>query len=370
MALSGINVIGLRNLRPARPRIGSDGSTSELLIAPASEFRSDEPESYPKLMPKREDPKDRCSTRNLKAENPVARTLQYPIEDHSGPVRRPDIDSPAKEGVMTAKDLMDAGQLGPAIARLGEDLRARPADRLARTFLFELLCFANDLDRAGRQLDVLGHQDGDPLGVQVYRSLLAAERSRSRLWAEGLRPRFVLDPPAAVELHLKALDLARLDRLVEAREALDRARTMMQAPLRGTVGETAFVEFRDADDILAPVLEVISSAGYFWVPWEHIQHLAVSTPRNLRELLWTPADLATFDGQLGQVFLPNLYPGTASHPDDLVRLGRTTLWQDLGAGIVRGAGPKVFLAGDETFTLPELGVVQFPPPEPSMTRGS
>ena len=37
---------------------------------------------------------------------------------------------------MTAKDLMDAGQLGPAVARLSEDVRARPADRTARTFLF------------------------------------------------------------------------------------------------------------------------------------------------------------------------------------------------------------------------------------------
>ena len=270
---------------------------------------------------------------------------------------------------MTAKDLMNAGQLGPAIARLGEDLRARPADRTARTFLFELLCFSNDFDRAERQLDVLGHQDGDRLGVQVYRSLLAAERSRSRLWAEGLRPRFVLAPPPAVELHLEALNLVRQGRLAEARETLDRAGTM-QAPLQGTVGEAAFGEFRDADEILAPVLEVISPAGYFWVPWEHIQHLAVSTPRNLRDLLWTPADLATFDGQLGQVFLPNLYPGTGSHPDDLVRLGRTTVWQDLGEGIVRGAGPKIFLAGDEAFTLPELGVIQFAPTEPSMTPGS
>jgi type VI secretion system protein ImpE len=270
---------------------------------------------------------------------------------------------------MTAKSLIDAGQLGPAVARLGEDLRARPADRTARTFLFELLCFSNDFDRAERQLDVLGHQDGDLLGVQVFRSLLAAERTRSRLFDEGLRPRFALAPPPAVELHLEALDLVRQGRQIEAREALDRAGTL-QAPLQGTVGEAAFGEFRDADDILAPVLEVITSAGYFWVPWEHIQHLAVSTPRNLRDLLWMPADLATFDGQLGQVFLPNLYPGTGSHPEDRVRLGHTTVWQDRGAGIVRGAGPKIFLAGDDSFTLPELGVVQFSPPEPTMTPGS
>jgi type VI secretion system protein ImpE len=271
---------------------------------------------------------------------------------------------------MTAKDLMDAGQLGPAIARLNEDLRTRPADRGARTFLFELLCFSNDFVRAERQLDVLGDQDGDPLGVQLYRSLLAAERARARLFAEGLRPRFVLESPPAVELHLEALDLLRLGRPAQAREALDRAGTP-QAALRGRAGDVAFDEFRDFDDILAPVLEVVAPAGYFWVPWEHIQHLSVSPPRNLRDLLWTPVDLATFDGQLGQVYVPNLYPGTATHPDDLVRLGRKTVWQDAGEGIVRGAGPKIFLAGDESFTFPELGVVQFSPlPEASMTPGS
>jgi type VI secretion system protein ImpE len=264
---------------------------------------------------------------------------------------------------------MDAGQLGPAITQLSEDLRMRPADRGGRTFLFELLCFSNDFVRAERQLDVLGDQDGDPLGVQLYRSLLAAERSRARLFSEGLRPRFVLEPPPAVELHLDALDLLRQGRLAEASEALDCAGAL-QAPLRGTAGEVVFDGFRDADDILAPVLEVIASAGYFWVPWEHIQHLSVSTPRNLRDLLWTPADLATFDGQLGQVYVPNLYPGTGAYLDDLVRLGRKTIW-DIGEGIVRGAGPKIFLAGDQSLTLPELGVIQFSPiPQPSITPES
>lgn len=271
---------------------------------------------------------------------------------------------------MTAKDLMDAGQLGPAVARLSEDLRARPADRGARTFLFELLCFSNDFDRAERQLEVLGRQDGDPLGIQLYRSLLSAERSRARLFSEGLRPRFVLEPPPAVGLHLEALDLLRQGRPAEAREALDRAGAL-QAPLRGTAGEVAFDEFRDSDDLLAPVLEVVAPSGYFWIPWEQIQYLAVSPPRNLRDLLWTPVDLATFDGQIDQVYVPNLYPGTGSHPDDLVRLGRKTDWQDVGEGIVRGAGPKIFLAGDNSFTLPELGVVQFSAlPEASMTPGS
>ena len=69
--------------------------------------------------------------------------------------------------------------------------------------------------------------------------MLAAERSRARLFSEGLRPRFVLEPPPAVELHLDALDLLRQGRLAEASEALDSAGAL-QAPLRGTAGEVVF----------------------------------------------------------------------------------------------------------------------------------
>jgi type VI secretion system protein ImpE len=270
---------------------------------------------------------------------------------------------------MTAKDLIEAGQLGAAVARLAADLRAQPTNRGARTFLFELLCFSNDFKRAERQLDVLDQQDGDPLGVQHYRSLLAAEQSRALLFAEGVRPRFVLEPPAEVELHLEALNLLRVGRCALAREALECSGTL-HVPLQGTAGAVVFDQFRDSDDILAPVLEVVAPAGYFWVPWEQIQHLAVSAPRNLRDLFWAPVDLATFDGQLGQVYVPNLYPGTGSHANDLIRLGRMTDWRDVGGGIVRGAGPKIFLAGDESFTLAELGIVQFLPlPDASMTPG-
>ena len=71
------------------------------------------------------------------------------------------------------------------------------------------------------------------------------------------------------------------------------------------------------------------------------------------------------------MFLPNVYPGSASHPDGLVRLGRMTDWQDRGEGVVRGSGQKVFLVGEEARTLPELGEVRFSPrqDEPAIPGG-
>jgi type VI secretion system protein ImpE len=87
----------------------------------------------------------------------------------------------------------------------------------------------------------------------------------------------------------------------------------------------------------------------------------VPKPKNLRDLLWSPARLATFDGQVGEVFLPSLYPLSSSHPDQQVRLGRKTDWVDAGAGLVRGVGRKLFLVGEDARSTQELDDVRFHP---------
>ncbi len=262
---------------------------------------------------------------------------------------------------MNARELLEAGRLTAAIETLSGELKARPNDLPGRTLLFDLLCYAGDLTRAEKQLDVIGHQGGGAeaaIGVRFYQNLLAAERARTRLFSGGVRPRFLLEPPPAVSQHLEALDRLREGRRDEARALLEGA-AATRAPIRGLVGGTAFDDFRDADDLLAPVLEVFTATGYFWVPWEQVQFLEVPAPRTLRDLLWTPANLSTFDGQLGEVTLPGLYPGSSSSADDALRLGRKTEWNDPDGGPVRGQGRKLFLVGDEARTLLELGEVKF-----------
>ena len=52
------------------------------------------------------------------------------------------------------------------------------------------------------------------------------------------------------------------------------------------------------------------------------------------------------DGLEGDVLLPGLYPGSHEHADDAVKLGRATEWVGAEGEVVRGAGGKLFLAGD------------------------
>ncbi|MEJ7712173.1 MAG: hypothetical protein WKF84_20505 [Pyrinomonadaceae bacterium] len=86
-----------------------------------------------------------------------------------------------------AREMFKAGQLSAAIEELTREVKASPSDTQLRTFLFELLCFAGDWDRADKQLDVIGHQSmQSEIGVQTYRNITKAERDRERLFHQRL----------------------------------------------------------------------------------------------------------------------------------------------------------------------------------------
>src|SRR5215472_2138270 len=97
---------------------------------------------------------------------------------------------------MTAKELYRAGKLNEAIQVLNQALRDNPSDISQRTFLFELLSFAGEYERAEKQLDLLGDQNKDSmLASLLYRGALNAERTRQGMFREGNLTLPVLDRP-------------------------------------------------------------------------------------------------------------------------------------------------------------------------------
>lgn len=260
---------------------------------------------------------------------------------------------------MKAKEHFDAGDLSAAIEQLNQDVRAHPTDIHPRTFLFELLCFAGDYERAARQLDVIGRQSATAeIGVQVYRHILAAEEARYRLFTHGLRPNFLFDPPPYLHQHLEAVNRLRENRPAEARVLLEQAE-QARPRVAGQLAGQSFDDFRDVDDVLAPFLEVVVHDHYIWLPFEQIKQLTISPPKQLRDLLWIPATIEAHPGPLGQVFLPVLYPGTAGHDNDQIKLGRATDWLALGEGLARGAGQHLFLLDDSDRALLEIREITF-----------
>lgn len=258
-----------------------------------------------------------------------------------------------------AKELFEAGKLDEAIEELLREVKADPSDGAKRTFLFELSCFAGDWERAERQLDVIGHQSAKAeLGVMVYRANINAEQERRRVFAEGVQPHFLREPPAYVDLHVAALNQMRQGQTAEARATLDRAEEERPA-IAGKFDGQDFEDFRDYDDRVGPVLELIVKDKYVWLPYEQIRRIEISPPRQLRDMLWASARIEALDGTIGEVYVPSLYAGTSDSENDQVRLGRMTDWQQLGDDLLNAVGQRLFLVDGEDRSLFEAKQVEF-----------
>src|ERR1700730_8479286 len=60
---------------------------------------------------------------------------------------------------MNAGTLFKSGKLQEAIAAQVQEVKSNPADQAKRLFLFEMLAFAGELDRAQRQIDALQFEE-------------------------------------------------------------------------------------------------------------------------------------------------------------------------------------------------------------------
>jgi type VI secretion system protein ImpE len=229
---------------------------------------------------------------------------------------------------MKARELFRAGKLNDAIQSLSAELRDAPSDVQRRTFLFELLCFAGQYDRAEKHLNVLadGNKNAE-MGAILYHSALHAERLRME--------RFNENPPTL-------------------------------APLRqfsGSLNGQAFESLVDADPRIGPRLELFAAGAYLWIGFEHILSIEIQAPSKLRDLLWAPAIVRTGpsfkDMELGEVMIPVLYPRSYEHSNDAVRLGRETHWQEVEGGEPVPVGQKLFLVDGEEFPLLEVRKLEF-----------
>jgi type VI secretion system protein ImpE len=260
---------------------------------------------------------------------------------------------------MDANDLFQAGKLQQAIDTQIAQVKANPADQGKRLFLFELLAFAGELDRARRQIDALQYDEIElQAAASGYRQLLDSEEARRKVFHEGTQPKFLTpDHPEHMRLRLEALAHLRANRRAEAAEALDQA-AEATPQISGQLNDRPFEGLRDCDDLFGGVLEVFAQGSYFWVPLEKVELIATNPPKFPRDLLWVTARLETHGGESGQVFLPALYPDSFSHADEQVRLGRQTDWLGDDAGPILGRGLRMFLAGDDASTLLEWRQLQ------------
>jgi type VI secretion system protein ImpE len=229
---------------------------------------------------------------------------------------------------MNARELYQAGHLGAAIQTLGVELRDNPTDARRRVFLFELLCFAGEYDRAEKHLDVLADSGPEAAtGALLYRAALTAERTRNQLFEKR-------DFPTG------------------------------PAPERvsGVLNGKPFESLEDADPRIGARIEVYAAGDYLWLPLKHLASLQMEAPKRLRDLLWAPvlvhAGPELKSRELGEVIMPALSPFSFRHSDDAVRLGRATVWEAAENGEEIPFGQKLLLVDGEEFPLLELRTLE------------
>lgn len=232
---------------------------------------------------------------------------------------------------MNAQELFRAGKLADALKALSAEVRDNPADARKRTFLFELLCFAGDFERADKQLEVLAQAGpSSEIGVLLYRSAVYAERQRQDLFTKGEYPRL----------------------------------TESAAATGGFFNNKPFSSFSDADPRIGPRLELFAAGTYLMLPFEHVASIRMEPPKRLRDLIWIPAAVrakASFKGaELGEVLLPALSPLTWQHNDEAVKLGRATVWEQRdGADEEVPFGQKMWLVDNEEVPFLDLRSLSF-----------
>jgi type VI secretion system protein ImpE len=244
-----------------------------------------------------------------------------------------------KANMETANQLFQAGKLKEAVQALTAEVRSHPADTKRRTFLFELLCFSGEYDRAEKQLDILAEAGpNSEMGALLYRSALHAQRTREDLFQRREFPK-----PAGGS--------------APGGESIP-----------GTLNGKPFQTITDGDVRIGPRLEVFAGGNYLWINFEHLASIQIQPPRRLRDLLWTPAVVragpALKDTELGEVLLPVLSPFAWQHADEAVRLGRMTVWEEDESGAAVPVGQKMLLVDGEEFPLLEIRKLEFASPLP------
>jgi type VI secretion system protein ImpE len=229
---------------------------------------------------------------------------------------------------MNAEQLYKAGKLGEAISALSSQLRENPSDSRARTFLFELLCFSGEYDRAEKQLTILEQAENKDsmLGILLYKTALNAEKTRQEMFENKTYPKPVVNGSSP--------------------------------SVRGKLNGRDFESISDADTRLGCKLEVFAAGDYMWISYDDISALRAGPPKRLRDLLWIPADLVTGprlrSQELGEVLLPAISPLSWRHPDDEVRLGRVSEWCEDENGEVAPFGQKNLLVDGEEIPFLEI----------------
>jgi type VI secretion system protein ImpE len=129
----------------------------------------------------------------------------------------------------------------------------------------------------------------------------------------------------------------------------------------GTLNGEPFQWLADGDARLGPCLEVIVSGRYYWVPFHRIRRMSMEAPGDLRDFVWTPAELIWANGGEAVALIPTRYPGSEAAADPALRLARKTEWQEQSDQTCFGLGQRTLITDTGEAALLDVRSIEFTP---------
>lgn len=244
-----------------------------------------------------------------------------------------------------ADQLLRDGDVAGARAALVDIVRSRPADEQARMFLFQLLAVNGEWDKARKQLQSLVQiaSQAQLLGV-TYNQTIDAEEQRAAVFAGKAEMPLLAGQGGWAEGVAKGISLLARDDVAGAISARNEA--FDAAPdLPGAIDGVRFDWIADADSRFGPTFEVILGGRYGLIPFDLVESIRSEGPRDLRDTIWYPVEIAFRSGQSAAAFLLARYPGSEATDNDAEKLGRVTDWIERDWG-QQGIGQRLWTLSD------------------------
>jgi len=266
---------------------------------------------------------------------------------------------------MDAEEALRQGEPDIALKQLQAQIRKTPGDAKLRVFLFQLLAVLGEWSKALGQLNVAAELDAGTLAMAAtYRDALQAEALREQVFAGRRDPTVLGEPQRWIALLFRAL---QADAGGDAEHAGGlRSEAFEAAPATaGRIDGDEFEWIADADMRLGPVLEAVLNGDYTWVPFQNIGRMVMEAPADLRDLVWTPAQVTWSNGGESVLLIPTRYPGSAASSDASLRLAHRTQWTEVSSDYYVGLGQRMFATDNNEYPLlgiRELSFQQRPAP--------
>ena len=260
---------------------------------------------------------------------------------------------------MQAQELLKQGQLAESLEQLQQQVRKDPSDAKLRVFLFQLLSVMGQWERAITQLNVAAELE--PLNLpmaQMCRGALNSEALRAEIFSGRRSPVIFGEPEQWMSWMIQANQLLAQGHHEQAGQLRDRALEAAPA-VSGRINDQPFEWVADADPRTGPILEAVINSRYYWVPLVRVHELTMEPPSDLRDMVWTPAQIKWTNGGESIALIPTRYPDSQTSEDGQIQLSRKTDWVDRGGGVSVGLGQRILATDQEDYPLLEVRSIVF-----------